>query len=698
MSRHAFSRLEADRELLQKAQQKGTLASLGAYTKLSGPGWLQSALTLGGGSLSSSLYLGVLAGFSLLWLQPFAMILGIVMLSAIGYVTMSTGERPFYAIHHHVNPVLAWGWALASLVANIVWVMPQYSLATGVLQQNLMPELLGGFNGKVVIAASILVLTTAITWSYDRGGLGVRLYELFLKLMVALIVLCFVGVVITLSTSEEGLDWGRVFAGFVPNFGAIFEPAATFKPLLDSTGEFSGWWSERIVNQQRDVLISAAATAVGINMTFLFPYSILKRGWGKEFRGLSKFDLCTGMLIPFLLATSCVVIASATQFHTVAQPGLATAGEATGRQRGEYHRTLRQRVEQEAGKEQLEQDILSSARAELAKASEATKGVVAAGLQIASSDFAQPEAELLGRIKSQLAALTADSKKQLSTQLGQETIKRLSDASTAMDEVRGMSPTSIAALSKALDLRAETVTPEATSRLRDRITSLADDRRSELSSGLGAALLSDFTGEAYLHRKLESLPLADRQIAATLVKRDAGDLAKSLTPLLGNTFGNVIFGIGVLAMALSTITLLMLISGLVICEIFNLPATGWPYRLGCLAAATGVLGPFLWSKAAFWLAIPTSVFGFILLPIAYLTFFLLMNQRSLLREEMPTGGRRVLWNLLMAIAAGIATLASIYMIHQKAGWYGIGGVIAFAAAALVVHIARGGHSTDARPG
>ena len=52
------------------------------YSKLSGPGWLQSAITLGGGSLAGSLYLGVLGGPSLLWLQPLAMLLGVVMLAA----------------------------------------------------------------------------------------------------------------------------------------------------------------------------------------------------------------------------------------------------------------------------------------------------------------------------------------------------------------------------------------------------------------------------------------------------------------------------------------------------------------------------------------------------------------------------------------------------------------------------------------
>ena len=135
-------------------------------------------------------------------------------------------------------------------------------------------------------------------------------------------------------------------------------------------------------------------------------------------------------------------------------------------------------------------------------------------------------------------------------------------------------------------------------------------------------------------------------------------------------------------MALSTISLLMLISGFVVCEIFDLPPHGWAHRLGSLAACTGVLGPFVWSgNAKFWLAVPTSVFGFILLPIAYFTFFLLMNQRSLLGDNLPKGASRLVWNLLMGIAATVAGVAAIYMVWVKAEWYGIGAVALFLLAA-----------------
>src|SRR5690606_30474133 len=131
--------LDTDRQRLIEAQAKGPMATLGAYIRMSGPGWLQSAITLGGGSLAGSLYLGVVAGFSFLWVQPLAMILGIIMLSAMAYVTLSSQQRPFQAINHHVNPVLGWGWALASLAANMFWCLPQYGLATSVVEQNLLP-------------------------------------------------------------------------------------------------------------------------------------------------------------------------------------------------------------------------------------------------------------------------------------------------------------------------------------------------------------------------------------------------------------------------------------------------------------------------------------------------------------------------------------------------------------------------------
>ena len=50
----ADAKLAAERQLLIDASARGGGAKLRAYAKLSGPGWLQSAITLGGGSLSGA--------------------------------------------------------------------------------------------------------------------------------------------------------------------------------------------------------------------------------------------------------------------------------------------------------------------------------------------------------------------------------------------------------------------------------------------------------------------------------------------------------------------------------------------------------------------------------------------------------------------------------------------------------------------
>ncbi len=132
---------------LDNAQRQGGWTKIKAYSRLSGPGWLQSAITLGGGSLASALFLGVVGGYSVLWVQTGAIILGAIMLAAISYVTLSTGDSPFESMRIRINPVLAWGWILAALVANMVFVLPQYSVAFGALTEIIVPDL-GAYSGS----------------------------------------------------------------------------------------------------------------------------------------------------------------------------------------------------------------------------------------------------------------------------------------------------------------------------------------------------------------------------------------------------------------------------------------------------------------------------------------------------------------------------------------------------------------------
>lgn len=325
-------KLEAQRRQLVEARQKGGWATLKTFAKFSGPGWLQSATTLGGGSLASALYLGVLGGVGFMWLQPLAMVFGIVMLAAISYVTLSVNNRPMDEINARISPILGYGWALCAMIACFVFAMPQFALGVAGITQNLaqMKPSDVGMGTESAITAGFYLLAMFMVWMYAQGGGGLKFFERIIKLSVAAIVVCFFGVVASLTVSGK-IDWPAVAAGFVPNLSVLSEPSADFMEYIRKLGpDGAKFWSEMIVSQQRDVVISAAAMAVGINMTFLFPYSMLKKGWNRDFRELAIFDLATGLFIPFLLATSCIVVASASQFHATPAKGLADSSVVGG--------------------------------------------------------------------------------------------------------------------------------------------------------------------------------------------------------------------------------------------------------------------------------------------------------------------------------------------------------------------------------
>jgi len=307
-----------DRAILTTAHERGPLATLGAFFRLSGPGWLQSAITLGGGSLGGALYLGMLGGTSMLWLQLVAIVIGVIMLSAISYVTLSTGKRPYAAINEYVNPVLGVGWITATILANMIWIMPQFSLCYDALDTNLTSGFADTDQMKMIVSGVLAVAALIIVLLSFNPGWMSRLFDVILKLIVAMIVICFVAVVYRLGTSGE-LNWNEIFMGFIPNFGHWNSTAPAVQDVLNSIPvEKRDYWADLIIGEQQTSMIGVTATAVGLNMTFLLPYSMLARGWDKPFRGLARFDLITGMAIPYLIVTTCIVIASANAFHVKA--------------------------------------------------------------------------------------------------------------------------------------------------------------------------------------------------------------------------------------------------------------------------------------------------------------------------------------------------------------------------------------------
>ena len=447
----ALTKEKAD---LAALAEQGILRRWRGYFTLTGPGWLQSALTLGGGSAMASLFAGAFLEYNLLWVQPLAMILGVIMLSAMSYQTLSTNARPFYAMKRFVHPALGWAWVIAALLATLIWHLPQYALAAG-MTDDMIKAITGwqpssaGQQTMVLIALGLLflIISTAITWSYGSGRKGIRIYERALKALVWMIILAFL-VVVVRRAMAGGIEWARVFKGFLP-----------LNIPMDRRGV--------------SIVMAAFGAAIGINMTFLFPYTLLARGWSREHRSLSRFDLITGMLLPYCLATSLMVIATGC---TIYDPDAFASGSTM------------------------------------------------------------------------------------------------------------LSPTAAAAM-------------------------------------LQSAGLSIF-------------------------------------------FSRIVFGLGIVGMAASTITVHMLICGFAACEIFGVEPGGWRYKLACLVPAPAVAGVILWKYMGPWIAVPASAIAGLMTPVAYIGFFILNNSKSYLGPDRPRGPKAIIWNIAMLIAIIVSVTSVCYYLYS----------------------------------
>ena len=559
------------------AEEKSELAALEGkpllsrwrwYFSKTGPGWLQSAMTLGGGSAMASLFLGAYFQYDLLWIQPLAMILGVVMLMAMSHQTLSTGVRPFDSLRQHISPSLAWTWAIASLVATVIWHFPQYGLAAGMVS-----DMLGAATGwapkgtaqtfqLLGIAAVVLVISTAITWNYGSGHKGIRLYEKSLKLLVWGIVIAF-AIVIVRVTIEGRIEWGKVLRGFLP----LYIPT-------DSMGVTT--------------LMAAFGAAIGINMTFLFPYTLLARGWGKEHRGLSRFDLVTGMMVPYILATSLMVIAAGcTIYSTLENFTAADLADTT------------------ALAEKLTTEDTGPGR----------------------------------RLRRMFDADT------------NATLKEIAETKTFEQYQQKIV---VAALNNVLTMR-DFYRPQDFEgiKLPRNSTEILEKDQSTLSDK-EIRLLNRQAIDASFPKLIKPVQLKVPPIKAAAMIEAAG---------VGKTFSRFVFGLGVLGMALSTITLHMLVAGFAFCEIFRIEPGGWKYKLACLIPAPALLGAVWWKYMGPWIAMPTSAICGLMLPIAYIAFFILNNKRKYLGADKPSGPKAIGWNIAMLIAIAVSIASASYYLY-----------------------------------
>lgn len=212
------------------------------------------------------------------------MLLGVVMFAAIGHQVLMTRARTYDVFWKELHPSVALFWGINVFLASVVWQFPQYSLGTAVFKD--IFAIAGLDIPKGILALALLIPGTAVCWSYEGGSRrAIRIFERILKYFLLFMIGAFLLVVL-----KTGVQWKELFKGYF-SFHIPFD------------------------RQGITIVLGQLGAAVGVNMTFLYPYTLLARGWGKEHRGLKNFDLGTSMFFPFILATSFVAIACANTLH-----------------------------------------------------------------------------------------------------------------------------------------------------------------------------------------------------------------------------------------------------------------------------------------------------------------------------------------------------------------------------------------------
>ena len=404
------------------------------YLQTMGPGYMQSAMTLGGGSAFAAIFAGAAFGYQLLWVAPLGMLLGVIVMSAVAWQTLSTGMDPYDALKKHAHPVFAWAFAWGGLISSVIWQFAQYALAGAMISLLLGVEPWVG--GLIALAWCV-----PVGLLYGRAHKFVRVYELLLTGMVWFIIICMLVVVFRAGVPESG----SILKGFVPSMPPDWTG-------LDADGNSASIATNLVV-------VSGLAAAVGANMLFVYPYTLMKNKWGKGERKVALMDLVLGMFVPFSIAVTLMVIASASVFHF---------GDAAF----------------------VGSKITPRAAAEI---------------------FAEP-----GR--------------------------------------------------------------------------------------------------------------------------------------LGETIGVWVFGLGILAMALSSITMQMLASGFAGVKLFGFKEQSAGHKAFTLLPAVGVFGAVWWGQMAAWVPVPTNVVCGVFLPVAYLGFLILHLKKDYLGDDSPVGAKQIAWNVGMIIA------------------------------------------------
>jgi succinate dehydrogenase hydrophobic anchor subunit len=212
---------------------------------------------------------------------------------------LTRGERPYKSFGQQIWKPLVFLWAFGTVTASVIWHFPQYGLiagaardlagAAGMTVAGEGGALTGaGYLVSFLVGGLILAMNITVVFNYGKGATGVKIYERFLRTMIALVILFFLLVCVL---NVGNVNWVELFKGFIGYYGI---------PANPETG---------VVETKTYLqVLGMLGASVGINMTFLYPYSLLAKGWGEEHKTLARWDLGMTMFLPFVIVTSLIMV------------------------------------------------------------------------------------------------------------------------------------------------------------------------------------------------------------------------------------------------------------------------------------------------------------------------------------------------------------------------------------------------------
>ena len=123
-----------------------------------------------------------------------------------------------------------------------------------------------------------------------------------------------------------------------------------------------------------------------------------------------------------------------------------------------------------------------------------------------------------------------------------------------------------------------------------------------------------------------------------------------------------LLGIVVLLISFSTIVILMVLNGHLICEILGKPHKGAPFQTGSLLLAVSSIGPFVWSDQDAWVADPSYFLSLAIIPYILLSFLLMLNSKELLGRQYPQGIKGFSLNVGVCLSFLLLGSCSFYLV------------------------------------